>query len=34
MNSLVINNTKIDSENPVYIIAEIGIKKWRHEQCF
>ena len=25
MNSLVINNTKIDSENPVYIIAEIGI---------
>ncbi len=25
MNSLVINNTKIDIENPVYIIAEIGI---------
>ena len=25
MNSLVINNTKIDSESPVYIIAEIGI---------
>jgi len=25
MNSLVIDNTKINSENPVYIIAEIGI---------
>jgi len=25
MNSLVINNTKIDIENPAYIIAEIGI---------
>lgn len=25
MNSLIINNTKIDSENPVYIVAEIGI---------
>jgi len=25
MNSLVINNTKIDIENPTYIIAEIGI---------